>query len=771
MSLESPDTEQTKKIEELATKLHTDSHPSLRKNTSIQSFKENTKLLLLDKSTGITWKDCSTNETGYQLVGSLKSSKGVADITVYTQKENEKQQVIDIARRWKIDECKNNGAYETAEAFLAKLGTGKPQEAYDSGHKLLQEERQFEKFVSDITQASMPDYQSITWNNCVQGKGGIRADGTGTFKKEEGEKQYPLSVYIIATPKVLNTQTLSSGSKLLTSNKIAGTSKEICPNPDWCNQSEITAVEGPVWKPLDVLNTESAFSRISAMNLRALDFIVLFGLFGLVGGVTYIIFSYARGLRGSPRELYLMFFTKVTEYSAYGAMVNVAVLYLISDLGLSDISAGLFFSSWSIGITVGVMLVGAICDTIGIKNTLLIGCVCLLIARLIMPFCNNIWLALLFGFIPLAVGIAITGPVLKVGIKQYTTKENVTLGFGLFYTLMNVGFAIGGWYMDSMRHSMGETTRHLFAGFEFSTYQVILAIGFFLTIPDLIAIMWMRKGAIMTEEGLEFKPINTTQYTGGTFSKLYQMVKDAGQKTVQMLASNFSEKAFWNYLFLLGILVFVKVTFFIFQVMFPSYMVRVFGPGARIGIFMVFNPILIIFFVPIIASLTRKVKSYKMLLIGTAISALAVFLAFIPISIPEMMVDSWFGNLVFDYWLQVPHGQRDPFYLSMIIFIFFFSIGEAIWSPRLMQFSAEIAPKGREGSYIALAILPYFLAKLIVGFMAGFLLDTYTPAGAASYPNHQMVWLWVGGMALLSPIGLVIFKSKFKTAEKLEEAA
>ena len=122
----------------------------------------------------------------------------------------------------------------------------------------------------------------------------------------------------------------------------------------------------------------------------------------------------------------------------------------------------------------------------------------------------------------------------------------------------------------------------LFAGFEFSTYQVILAIGFFLTIPDLIAISWMRKGAIMTDkDGLQFQEFNTTQYTGGMFSKLYQMVKDAGQKTVQMLATNFSEKAFWNYLFLLGILVFVKVTFFIFQVMFPSYMVRVFGPGRR----------------------------------------------------------------------------------------------------------------------------------------------------------------------------------------------
>ena len=155
-----------------------------------------------------------------------------------------------------------------------------------------------------------------------------------------------------------------------------------------------------------------------------------------------------------------------------------------------------------------------------------------------------------------------------------------------------------------------------------------------------------------------------------------------------------------------------------------------------------------------------------MLLIGTALSAGAVFLCFIPESVAISLGDGILGDLIYDYWLGVPVGQRDPFYISLIIFIFFFTIGEAIWSPRLMQFSAEIAPKGKEGAYIALAILPYFVGKALAGGMSGFLLESYTPSTLSVFPDHKTVWLWIGGMAMISPVGLVVFRKLFTRVEQ-----
>ena len=128
----------------------------------------------------------------------------------------------------------------------------------------------------------------------------------------------------------------------------------------------------------------------------------------------------------------------------------------------------------------------------------------------------------------------------------------------------------------------------------------------------------------------------------------------------------------------------------------------------------------------------------------------------------EPLMDSVIGELIFDRWLDVPVDERIPFYLSLILFFVIFTIGEAIWSPRLTQFMAEVAPKGREGSYIALSYLPYFGAKFIAGPMSGWLLATYVPDGASDYPNHYMVWVWIGLMASLTPAGLVLCYRLYK---------
>ena len=253
--------------------------------------------------------------------------------------------------------------------------------------------------------------------------------------------------------------------------------------------------------------------------------------------------------------------------------------------------------------------------------------------------------------------------------------------------------------------------------------------------------------------------------------RLMLVVRESAQATGRLLKTNFSERPFWIYLFMLAVLVFVRLTFFIFHVAFPTYGIRYFGAGAKVGgLFGVLNPVMIVFLVPLISVLTQKVRSYNMLLVGTAMSSGAVFLCFIPDSVSLMLGQTWFGELVYDRWLEVPFGQRDPFYIALILFIIVFTIGEAIWSPRLMQFSAEIAPRGREGSYIALAILPYFMGKALAGGMSGFLLTNYTPEEAHSYPDHLLFWAWIGGMAIISPIGLVVFRKLFNTVEEAARA-
>ena len=118
-------------------------------------------------------------------------------------------------------------------------------------------------------------------------------------------------------------------------------------------------------------------------------------------------------------------------------------------------------------------------------------------------------------------------------------------------------------------------------------------------------------------------------------------------------------------------------------------------------------------------------------------------------------------------------GARDPFLISLIIFIIVFTIGEAIWSPRLMQFSAEIAPRGKEGAYISLTVLPYFFGKIAATVMADILTSEYFSESMVEYPDHELSWLWIAGMCLLSPLGMIVFRGAFNQSQKMadDEAA
>ena len=483
----------------------------------------------------------------------------------------------------------------------------------------------------------------------------------------------------------------------------------------------------------------------------------------LIFGFLFILWNYAKGLKDSPREIWILFSAKLLEYAAYGASNMAFVLYLSKDCGLDDIAAGSYIGTWSTLMTCISILVGSVVDAIGVKRTLLIGMGVMLLGRLVMPFTNDLILVSLFAFIPVAIGNAILVPVLSVGIKKYTTSESTALGFGLFYTLMNVGFALGGYIFDKVREIFGEHTIQMIpvAGIEISTYQIIFLVSFIITIPSMLLILAMRDGVSLSESGLI--SVSQRETNDLNFIKsLFQEIKKSSVDTVSIMKTVFLEKSFWTYLFMLGILVFVKLVFYHFNYTFPKYGIRILGDGIKVGsIYGILNPVMIIFLVPIIAHFTRHIKSYYMLIVGTVVSSISIFIAAIPGFFFEPLVKTWIGNLILVDWLELIPERQNPIILGLVLFIVIFSIGEAIWSPRLMQFSAEIAPIGKEGTYISLSYLPYFLAKMIAGPMSGWLIATYTPEGTKFYPNHYMIWIWIGGMTVLSPIGLVVFRRLF----------
>ena len=134
---------------------------------------------------------------------------------------------------------------------------------------------------------------------------------------------------------------------------------------------------------MDYKSAESMTARLTSSRGTGLDWflaicagLLLIALIGLTWG-------YVKGLKGHPRELWLMFFTKPTEYSAYGAASSIFVLFLQNDVvmngePLGDGNGYLYYMIWGLVATIITMMVGLVCDTIGVKKCLLIGAVMLL---------------------------------------------------------------------------------------------------------------------------------------------------------------------------------------------------------------------------------------------------------------------------------------------------------------------------------------------------------------------------------------------------------
>jgi proton-dependent oligopeptide transporter, POT family len=499
-------------------------------------------------------------------------------------------------------------------------------------------------------------------------------------------------------------------------------------------------------------------------------------LIGAAVALAVILKNYAGGLRGSPRDMWFLFLYFFVEYVVYAAMNTGLVLWLSRDCGLGDVAAGSYIAAWSMMLSIMAMTVGALVDTIGIKRTLILSIIFLLISRFFMSFVVNPVLIFIFGFIPLAIGFAIVGPLISVAIKRYTTKDGAALGFALFYVIMNIAYAVGGVLFDKVRdvfalREAGKIVNENFGknlfGVHFSTYQILFLIGIMGTMVSLCIAFLLRDGVEMTPEGIR---VNPTRRQGSGLAA----IKTSSIATGKLISAVVREKYFWTYIGMLGTTVFVRGIFFHFHYTFPKYGIRVLGEGAKIGnIYGVLNPVLIVFLVPLVAAMTKKVSSYRMMIVGSIVSSLSCFIVAIPPKVFASWTPSVLGEMVFIKWLHTAPdmnslAQNPPSvaYWPLIVFIAIFTIGESIWSPRLMQFTAEIAPKGKEGTYIALSILPWFLAKFLVGPMSGILVKAYTPLDAAgkalpNYPQHQMVWVWIGGVALLTPLGLVVMRGLF----------
>jgi MFS family permease len=476
-------------------------------------------------------------------------------------------------------------------------------------------------------------------------------------------------------------------------------------------------------------------------------------------------------LKSSVRELWIIYGLKIIYIIAYGLVNGTLVLWLSSDLGYGDKSAGFMVAAWSTCLTLITVLVGSLVDAVGLRRSLLLGFWICLWSTGAMALCGSRLTALPLGLFPLAVGYALMLPVMVAAIKKYSNSAQRSLAFSLFYAFMNVGFAIAGWLFDYIRLRLGEYGQvALPLGFTLSTYRIMFFWATVVSVPGLALLyFFLREGVEVTEQGVQITPLKTKYEGHGFLSSLLLSCRDTGKDWARIFASLWQQPAFYRFLVFLTLVVGVRLIFYHMNYTFPKYGIRELGEGAPIGrLFGVLNPVLIVFLVPLTGALTQKVSAYKVVIWGSFVSGVSMLFMAMPPAWFAGLANGWFGDLIAHKWLGVdPSVPVNPLYVSITLGVVLLSFGEALWSPRLYEYPAAIAPKGQEASYMSLSLLPYFIAKFFVGTLSGFLLDRYCPA--AGPRNSEFMWLLIALMALATPAGLFVLKPYIQVKEQGRE--
>jgi len=412
-----------------------------------------------------------------------------------------------------------------------------------------------------------------------------------------------------------------------------------------------------------------------------------------------------RRLARSPRELWVVYGVKFLESVAYFAIYNLIAVYLSEDLHMTDVQAGTVAGVWLTAVSVATFFAGFVADSLGIRKSLLVSILSCLVGR--MMLLTGVLPVAMTGLAVMTWGVASMMPTMTAAVRQYTRKDTVSFGFSLFYVLMNVGALVAPLTIGYCRRvfAQGHTVSWL-GGVHLSSSQLVFGVGVGATMLAVALVSTMRPDAVVAAESDPEAMPATREPPWKAFGAVVR------------------ESTFWRFMLFVSLLVLVRLIFQHAHLTWPKYTLRELGRSFPFANYWAINPAMIIVLTPLVTALTRARSAFWCIALGAAVSAGSVFFMAASTTVA-----------------------------ASVAFIVTLSLGEALWSPRLYEYTATIARPGREAAYMGLSQLPMFLAKPLVGGMSGWMLATWCPETGPR--SSQTLWLVVGLTTVVGPIAIL----------------
>ena len=496
----------------------------------------------------------------------------------------------------------------------------------------------------------------------------------------------------------------------------------------------------------------------------------------------------------APKALWGINVPYIIEGLVYFGILTILGKFASENLGVTDAQAGIIYSFVTGGITFAMLLLGGWSDKLGVRTSLALAFIMMLVGRIFIALSGTLSLGsglwspmfftMMFGALIMVVSYGLFQPAAYAGVKRYTNKKTAAMGYAVIYGLMNLGAFFSGFISSFTRHSFENVFPPNGLTAVFWVYVILTAVSLIITLmfltrkTDKEAVKKVEKeNAALTDvkeededEKAEIpkeKINNSPLIAYSILTIAFFLLSDFGLKNsinriiditlfnqnihldiafilsmvmLAVAAFEYLKKRPWHpfrdkrFTFFVFILIPVQTLFAHNWLTLPYYLDRAFQGSIVSQYFEVFtnlNPILIFILTPLIAGLTAKADVYKMMIYGTLVMSVPTFLLTIG---PNMYL--------------------------FLLYVLLMTIGEAMWSPRFLQWIAEVAPKGKVGLYMGVGQFPWFLDKVVVGFYSGWFLEKYIPKGVPPSQMHSgTLWFIYGLIAIITPISLWLAKN------------
>ena len=378
-------------------------------------------------------------------------------------------------------------------------------------------------------------------------------------------------------------------------------------------------------------------------------------------------------------------FANAMELFERWAFYGFYMLFALYLTGSTD-QGGLGFTQTQKGLMMGVgtailyflqLITGAIADRIGYRKTLFIAYSLYTLAFLTMPLFRS-YPAVFVLYLFLAVGAALFKPIISATIAKTTTSETSSIGFGIFYMMVNIGAFIGPFVTSFFRKYAWD--------YVFFASAAVIAFNFVL----LILLFQEPAG-----QGRDSKNLTLAGELKRLFGNILEALSDWRFFIFLLIIAGF-----WTmyYQLFLSLPVFIdqwgntRPVYDFLQSHWPWLAAKMGSSEGTIPAELMVNADagFIILLQVIVSAIVMRFKPLKVMTAGILTASLAMGLCF-----------------------STQNG------VLMLLFLLLFSFGEMSSSPKITEYIGRIAPSDKTALYMGCSFIPVAIGSLFAGFVSG----------------------------------------------------